>query len=358
MNARPCSRLSRPAWSQPQGLHLIEVGRKAEVSALIADLNRIAEGGAAFRIVAGRFGCGKSFFLRLVLQPRFSKKPCGRTSRFHHGTPALLDWMGMDAHCIANSSATFPSKLNPTASLPAILAVWISRIQHEVMSAGGDTAAVDERMALDSRDLQGSGRRLRVFSSPSPLLRRICPERRKHPGLRATMAGRGNTLARTQAKADLGVRRIIDDVNVYDSLKLLAAFVRKAGFGGLLVSLDELVIISHRLPSTRARQANYEAVLTIVNDLLQGTTAGLGFIMAGTDECLEDKRRGLFSYEALRTRLADSALTQNTTGPRGTGYPSERAYTSLSFCKYRISTRERNSRKSARTGRWHRRDVT
>jgi hypothetical protein len=71
---------------------------------------------------------------------------------------------------------------------------------------------------------------------------------------------------RTQAKADLGVRRIIDDVNVYDSLKLLAAFVRKAGFGGLLVFVDELVVISNRLPSMRARQANYEAVLAIVKD--------------------------------------------------------------------------------------------
>ena len=181
------------------------------------------------------------------------------------------------------------------------------------MSAGGDSTAVDERMALDLRDLQGL---VGGFELSQVLRLYYGAYARKDEDIQACALQwlKGEYTTRTQAKADLGVRRIIDDTNVYDSLKLLAAFVRKAGFGGLFVSLDELVVISHRLSSMRARQANYEAILTIVNDLLQGTTAGLGLIMAGTDECLEDKRRGLFSYEALRTRLADSALTQKPYG--------------------------------------------
>jgi len=90
----------------------------------------------------------------------------------------------------------------------------------------------------------------------------------------------------------------------------MAAFVRKAGFGGLLVNLDEMVVLSHRLPSSRARQANYEALLTLLNDCFQGNARGLGFLFAGTDECLEDKRRGLFSYEALRSRLEENPLAR------------------------------------------------
>jgi P-loop Domain of unknown function (DUF2791) len=90
----------------------------------------------------------------------------------------------------------------------------------------------------------------------------------------------------------------------------MAMFVRKAGFGGLLVSLDEMVVLSHRLPNSRARQANYEALLTLLNDSFQGNSRALGFIFAGTDECLEDRRRGLFSYEALRTRLAENELAR------------------------------------------------
>jgi hypothetical protein len=131
--------------------------------------------------------------------------------------------MGMDAHCTANSSATFPSKLNRDGgALPAVLAVWILRIQHEVMSAGGDTAAVDERMALDLRDVQG----LVGGSEFSQVLRLYYGAyARKDENIQACALQwlKGEYTTRTQAKADLGVRRIIDDVNVYDSLKLLAA---------------------------------------------------------------------------------------------------------------------------------------
>lgn len=121
---------------------------------------------------------------------------------------------------------------------------------------------------------------------------------------------RGEYETKTEARQDLSVRRIIDDSSFYDSLKLMAAFLRQAGYGGLMVSLDEMVVLSHRLPSTRARQANYEALLTMLNDAFQGTSSGLGFVLAGTDECLEDKRRGLFSYEALRSPLQENTLAR------------------------------------------------
>jgi hypothetical protein len=130
---------------------------------------------------------------------------------------------------------------------------------------------------------------------------------------------RGEYTTKTDARADLGVRRIIDDQNFYDSLKLLAAFCVKAGYAGLLVNLDEMVVLSHRLPSLRARQTNYEAILTMLNDCLQGNVRNIGFVLAGTDEFLEDKRRGLYSYEALRSRLAETRFAgqglKNFSGP-------------------------------------------
>ena len=117
---------------------------------------------------------------------------------------------------------------------------------------------------------------------------------------------RGEFTTKTEARAALGVRRIIDDENFYDSLKLLAAFCIKAGYSGLLVNLDEMVVLSERLPSARARQANYEAVLTMINDCLQGGVKNLGFVLGGTDEFVENPKRGLYSYEALRSRLAEN----------------------------------------------------
>jgi DNA-binding phage protein len=115
---------------------------------------------------------------------------------------------------------------------------------------------------------------------------------------------------KTEAREDLGVRAIIDDAKFYDQLKLFAAFVRLAGFSGLLVNIDEMGVLSHRLNNAQARNSNYEAILRIVNDCLQGNVSGIGFLLGGTDTFLEDRRRGMASYEALATRLADNRFAR------------------------------------------------
>ena len=104
------------------------------------------------------------------------------------------------------------------------------------------------------------------------------------------------------------MRSIIEDAQVYDYLKLLAAFVKMGGYAGLLVNLDEMGVLSHRLNNTQARNANYEMILRIVNDCLQGNVSGIAFLFGGTDAFLEDRRRGLASYEALASRLAGNAF--------------------------------------------------
>ncbi|HKP76129.1 MAG TPA: ATP-binding protein, partial [Longimicrobiaceae bacterium] len=129
---------------------------------------------------------------------------------------------------------------------------------------------------------------------------------------------RGEYTARTDARADLGVRSIVDDASVYDHLKLFARFCVQAGYGGLLVVLDEMVNL-YKLAHTQARRANYEQVLRIVNDCLQGSAGHLGVVMGGTPEFLMDPRRGLYSYEALQSRLAENAFAagglRDLTGP-------------------------------------------
>jgi hypothetical protein len=124
---------------------------------------------------------------------------------------------------------------------------------------------------------------------------------------------------KTDARRDLGVRNIIDDDGFYPYLKLFASFVRIAGYSGLIVTHDELVVLSERLNSSVARHNNYEVILTILNDVLQGNAQGIGFVLGGTDKFLEDRRRGLFSYEALATRLAPNPFAhderQDFSGP-------------------------------------------
>ena len=121
---------------------------------------------------------------------------------------------------------------------------------------------------------------------------------------------RGEYSTKTDARKALGTQTIIDDMNIYDQLKLLASFVCEAGYQGLVVSLDELVNL-YKLTSSRARNSNYEQILRILNDVLQGSARHIGFLLGGTPEFLMDTRRGLYSYEALQSRLAENTFARD-----------------------------------------------
>ena len=115
---------------------------------------------------------------------------------------------------------------------------------------------------------------------------------------------RGEYTTKTEAKNELGVNIIISDDDWYEYIKLFAMFLKKAGYSGMLVLIDELVNI-YKIPNSITRQYNYEKILTMYNDTLQGKARYLGIIMGGTPQCIEDTRRGVYSYEALRSRLAE-----------------------------------------------------
>jgi hypothetical protein len=121
---------------------------------------------------------------------------------------------------------------------------------------------------------------------------------------------RGEFTTKTDARAALGVRTITDDSNVYDHLKLMSRFIRLAGYNGLLVGLDELVNL-YKLANTQARNSNYEQILRILNDSLQGISVGLGFLLCGTPDFLMDTRRGLYSHQALQSRLAENIFAKS-----------------------------------------------
>lgn len=121
---------------------------------------------------------------------------------------------------------------------------------------------------------------------------------------------RGEFATKTDARKALGVRTIVNDASVYDHLKLMSAFVRQAGYKGLLVGLDEMVNL-YKLTSSISRNANYEQILRILNDVLQGSAEHLGFLMGGTPEFLMNTRRGLYSYEALQSRLAENTFARD-----------------------------------------------
>jgi hypothetical protein len=283
------------------GLQHIQVGRKAEVSALLNDLQQVENGAAAIRFIVGRFGAGKSFFLNVVqtvaLERRFV------VARADITTDRRLVGSGGAARALYTElMRNVATRSKPEGgALGSLVERWVSDVAHEAETSGDGNVQgrIEERLKPLQELVSGYdfatvlGAYYRGFAENKPDLQAA-----------AVRWLRGEYATRPEARKDLGVRSIIDDEDVYDHLKLLASFVRIAGYKGLLVCLDELVVLSHRLNNRTARDRNYEAILRILNDCLQGSVEGLGVVFAATDECLTDKRRGLFSYEALATRLA------------------------------------------------------
>ena len=284
------------------GQYLVQVGRNREIETLVGDIDRIADGGSAFRIVTGEYGAGKTFFLNLVRAVALEKKLVVASADL---TPdRRLHASGGQARSLyAELMRNISTRTKPDGgALPGIVEKFIGTAKAEAKAAGQTTDAV-LRQKLDQLTELVNGY---DFADVIAAYCRGNDEGNEQLKVDAVRWLRGEFSTKTDAKQALGVRSIVDDASVYDQLKLLARFVRLAGFSGLLVSLDELVNL-YKLANAQARNSNYEQILRILNDSLQGTAVGLGFALGGTPEFLLDTRRGLYSYPALQSRL-----TQNT----------------------------------------------
>ena len=286
-----------------RGLQHVQVGRASEVSALLSDLDRIIDGGAAIRFVIGEYGSGKSFFLHLIRSAALEKNVVTM-----HGdlTPdrRIHATGGQARNLYAELARNLATRTNPEGGgLASMVERFIGQAQQEARAADGNVEDVIHQHLDKLSELVGGYDFAEV----------VAAYWRGHDQGDASLKAsavrwlRGEYATRTDARRDLGVRTIVDDGSVYNQLKLLARFVRLAGYTGLLVVLDELVNL-YKLASTRARSSNYEQILRILNDCLQGTVSHLGFLMAGTPEFLTDTRRGLYSYEALQSRLSENTF--------------------------------------------------
>jgi hypothetical protein len=289
------------------GLRHLQVGRLDEVAAVLDDLERIEQGGASIRFIIGRFGAGKSFFLNLArmvaLERKFVVAQADVTlERRLHGSN------GQARNLYAELMRNLTTRAKPDGgALANVVERWVSDLDHQVRASGGTDSDVIREIKIQLKPLQDlvSG-----FDFATVVGRYVEGFQAHNDALLAAALRwlRAEYRTKTEARQDLGVRSIIDDVQFYDYLKLFAVFVRLAGYAGLLVNIDEMGVFSHRLNSSQSRTANYEVLLRILNDCLQGNVAGLGFLFGGTDTFLEDRRRGVFSYEALATRLADNTF--------------------------------------------------
>jgi hypothetical protein len=296
------------------GQHLIQVGRVREIEALVKDIERIAEGGSTFRLVTGEYGSGKTFFLNLIRAIAFEKKLV--TAHADLSPDRRLHATGGQARSLyAELMRNLSTRTKPDGgALPGVVQKFVATAKNEAKAQGTNTESVIHGK-LESLSEMVNGY---DFASVIAAYCRGFEEGNDQLQADAVRWLRGEFSTKTDAKAALGVRSFVDDASVYDQLKLFSRFVRLAGYSGLLLNLDEMVNL-YKLANTQARNANYEQILRILNDSLQGTVEGLGVVMGGTPEFLMDTRRGLYSYAALQSRLAENSFAQNglvdLTGP-------------------------------------------
>lgn len=299
------------------GLPYITVGRESEINALLHDINIVNEGGAAFRFIVGKYGSGKSFLLQTMRNYAMDRNFVVADADLSPER-RLQGTKGQGLSTYKELIHNMSTKTRPEGgALSLILDRWISSVQNDVLQ--------EERITFDDSRLFPlvESRIRRVIGNLNELVHGFDFANLLTLYYRAYIDGdddtkakvvkwfRGEYSTKTEAKNDLGVSIIITDSNWYEYVKLFAVFLKQAGYSGLIIFIDELVNI-YKIPQSITRQYNYEKILTMYNDTLQGKASHLGIIMSGTPQCIEDTRRGVYSYEALKSRLEQGRFSSDT----------------------------------------------
>lgn len=283
------------------GQQYIQVGRVDELEALVDDVRRIVDGGSTFRFVIGEFGSGKTFFIMLVRAVALER----RLVTVHADLSPdrrLLGSGGQARSLYAELVRNMATRAKPDGgALQSVVERFVTSAIQEAATRSVDSSVVFAERFRQIQDMVGG------FDFATVIKKYWEGYEQGSEQLQSDAIRwlRGEFSRKTDARTALGVKTIVDDANWYDHLKLLAKFVRMAGYGGMLVCLDELVNL-YKLNHTVSRSSNYEQLLRILNDSLQGTAGGIGWLLGGTPEFLLDPRRGLYSYPALQSRLAEN----------------------------------------------------
>ncbi len=290
------------------GLEYITVGRTQEIDAILHDIDIIEDGGAAFRFIVGKYGSGKSFLLQTIRNYATAKgfvvadADLSPERRFS-GTKG----QGLATYRELVQNMSVKSKPDGGA-LSLILEKWISGIlsesaQHHAAGSTEFERLVENRIYAVTADLEGM---VNGFEFAKAIIAywRAYKDDDQTTKSNVLKWFRGEYPSRREAREDLDINWIVTDDSWYDFLKIMTAFMVSAGYKGVLIMIDELVNI-FKIPNSVTRQNNYEKLLTMYNDVLQGKARNIGFFMGCTPQCVEDRYKGIYSYEALRSRLAE-----------------------------------------------------
>ena len=287
------------------GIKHIQVGRLNEIEAICKDIDRISQGGSAFRLIIGEYGSGKTFFLNVIRSIALERRlvtvnaDLSPDKRIHASG-------GQARNLYSELMRNLATRNRPQGNaLTAIVERFVDSARKEAEKTGTSVSSIiNDRLTSLAEHVGGYD-----FASVVEAYWRGHENDDDELKSNAIRWLRAEYSTKTDARKALDVRAFISDISFYNNLKLMSLFVRQAGYGGLLVALDEMVNI-YKLSSKQARTSNYEQILWILNDCLQGSAEHLGFLLGGTPEFLLDPRKGLYSYEALQSRLAENTFAQ------------------------------------------------
>lgn len=278
-----------------RGLEYIAVGRRRETETFVGDLEDTAQGGGAFRFISGRYGNGKSFMIQMIRNYAMGR-----------------DFAVMDADLAVNRRLTgskgeglntyrelvrnMAVKSRPDGgAMETLLQGWILPMMDSGMGPDEVAAEIRSRTAgMSGMTYYGD-----FVTALSAYARGLAGGEGQGPAVRWL---KGEYELKSEARRDLGTSTIIGDANWYEAVKLWAELAVLAGYRGLVVFLDEAVVL-YKIQNRRSRDNNYERLLTMFNDIMQGKSSHLSMYVCGTPDFITDPDRGLYSYEALRSRL-------------------------------------------------------
>ena len=297
------------------GLPYITVGRKNEIAALLHDVDIISEGGASFRFIVGKYGSGKSFLIQ-TLRNYVMDKGFIVVDADLSPERRLQGTRGQGLATYRELIRNLSTKTKPEGgALTLVLDRWINTVQSEAVQESGLsigdpalTKMVDQKIYAVTNALSEMVHGFEFAILLSKYYHAYV-EGDDETKMKVARWFRGEYNLKREAKEELGVNMIITDDDWYEYLKLFAVFFRLAGYTGMMIMIDELVNL-YKIPNSITRQYNYEKILTMYNDTMQGKAKYLGIIMGSTPQALEDKRRGIYSYEALRSRLAEGKFSR------------------------------------------------
>lgn len=287
------------------GLQHIQVGRSNELKSFIKDIDIIADGGSSFRFVIGEYGSGKTFFLSLVRSIALEKglvtmhADLSPTKRFH-GSDGKARMLLSDM--INNLSTRTKQDGN---ALQNIVERFISIAKEEANLKRESVSTIISQKLSELNEYTGGYNFISVIKKFYEAIE-SGNEGLKNCAINWLKAG---YTTKTETFKDLGIKEFISDSSFFNTLILYSVFVKKAGYKGLLICMDEMVNL-YKITNTVSRKANYEIILTMLNNTLQGSLSNMGFVMCGTPEFMTDTNRGLYSYEALRSRLAENSFSK------------------------------------------------